>query len=269
MNKFVTWLQNLTPETIIIFTLLALLLILIIYTINRVGSIKKYLVRDSLVLSEDMLVVNNINQTRVKITNSSFYNMVIHEYGFMQKNVKHSIRSERISIDERDDIVEAFTSDQVRQIFSNTKFSKIYFYVIDSSNRVRKLKMKRVNKYIKQHIKAEKKAYKKAEKQKRFDSGNYNFGERIVLILGVIVSPIVKLYNLITRKTNSGLHKRNIKKSKAKSNQPINDNLNDDNQDDNEIELDDEITFHESDNDDSIDHSNDFTDTASEETEDN
>lgn len=211
MNKFIEWLQSLTPEFYIIFTLLILLFILILFALNRIGSIRRNLFRDSLILTEDMISLEQTTHSRIKITNVSFYNVIIHEYGLMQKNIKIPIKTARITIDERADITETYLSDEIRSMFSKSKFKRIYLYTVDSSNKIKIKNLKELNKYIKLQIKLEKKAEKLRLKNIRFEEGNFNFIERVVLILGIIVSPLVKLFRLLTRKTNSGLHKRNKK----------------------------------------------------------
>lgn len=216
MKSFIDWLNSLTPEIIIIFSVLFILIILLIIVLNRISVLKKNLIKDSLVLSEDMLINDSLALTRIKITNSSFYNVVIHEYGFMQKNIKHSSRNERMIIEERNDITQNYESDYVREIFKNNEeksFKNIYLYVIDSNNKVKKKKLKMLNKYIKANIKSEKREIKADAKALRFEKGNYNFGERLAMILGIIVSPITKLWKLLTIKTNNSLHKRNKKKN--------------------------------------------------------
>lgn len=242
MKSLIDWLDSLTPEIIIVFSLLFILIILLIIVLNRISLLKKNLIKDSLVLSEDMLINDNSSLTRIKITNSSFYNVVIHEYGFMQNNIKHSLKNERMIIEERNDITQNCESNNVRNIFINTeekRFKKIYLYVIDSNNKVKKKNLKMLNKYIKSNIKSEKLKAKLDAKALRFENGNYNFGERVIMILGIIVSPIVKFWNLITRKTNNSLYKRNVIKktkyteSKQMEDQEINDdqlinNVNDD-----------------------------------------
>lgn len=217
MKNFVEWIKNLSPEFIIIFIILIIVLILIFTVIGIVNNIKKKITFVEFKLSEDLVYINNQLMLRLNITNASFSMGVVREYGIMHNKNKMPISDEKITLSEREHILKTLEIDEVRNMISNDKI-KVYLYVIDSLNNVQKLKLRLTNKHIKSLIKNEKKKAKQDAKMERIKTGNYNFKERVVLILKLIVSPIVKLSKIIKNKINNYFHNKRLKREEKQLN---------------------------------------------------
>lgn len=212
MNKIAEWFKNLEAEFIILFTCLVILFILILVVINAIRKIKKTITFDGFKLTEDLIQVNENYSTRIRITNISFATGVIKEIGFMEKKIKFPRLNNQITIEERDHYSIDLELKDLRGMMTLKKKIKMFVYIIDGLNQTKKRKLKLSNKKINNIIKLENKNLKLQEKRKRFETGNYNLLERIKLVLALIFSPLVKLGRLIKKKTNEGLHKRELKK---------------------------------------------------------
>lgn len=212
MNKIAEWFKNLEAEFIILFICFVILFILTMIVINAIRKIKKTITFDGFKLTEDLLLIGETYHTRIRITNISFSTGIIKEIGFMEKKTRLPRLTDQITIEERDHYNIDLELSELRKMMTLKKKIKMYVYVIDGLNYTEKKKLKISNKKINYTIKLEKRNLKLEKKKERFKTGNYNFFERINLILILIFSPLVKLSRFIKKKTNQGLYKRQLKK---------------------------------------------------------
>lgn len=225
MNKIREWLNSLELEIIIIFIVLVIILIITIYTLIKNHKIYAAIAKKTLSAKEDLVLENNVNHARVVTTNIGYTNNIIKELGFIYKKTKLPIKTEEFNLSARNSEVTIIEIDELRSFIldETNKVKMFYFYVVDSVNRTTKTKMKLSFKFIKKTIKNEtdeeerikresKKELKKQNKVERYETGNYNFGDRVSLILAAIFSPLSKLFKFIAKKINKSLRKREIKK---------------------------------------------------------
>lgn len=212
MNKIAEWFRNLEAEFIILFVSFVILFILLLVVINAIRKIKKTITFDGFKLTEDLILVDELYSTRIRITNISFTTGVVKEIGFMEKKVKFPVTTDPLTIEERDHYSVDLELTKLREMMTSSKKIKMSVYIIDGLNFTKKRKLKLSNKKINEIIKQENNELRLSEKQVRFENGNYNLMERFKLILDLIFSPIVKLFEFIKKKVNAGLHKRQLKR---------------------------------------------------------
>lgn len=225
MNNIIDWFKNLEFEIIVILLFLLVILIVLIRVLIKNNMVYNAIAKKTLIAKEDLLLEDGKYITRVNTTNIGYTSSIVKELGFIYKDLKLPIRTEEFNLNSRDFDTTLIDVNELRSfvVDEKNKLNKHYFYVIDSVNRVTKIKMKLSYKHLKgvineekrialEELRATKKAQRLENKEARYSTGEYNFGDRIVLILGAIFSPLVKLSKLIKAKINKSLRKREIKK---------------------------------------------------------
>lgn len=229
MTKINEWFKNLDLEIIIIFIAIFILIILVLYILGKSNKIYAAIAKKTLKIKEDLIHQNDEYLTRAITTNIGYTNAIIKELGFIYKKTKLPLKTDEFSLIARDSYNTTIDINELREFVlgDNNKVKKFHFYVVDSVNRTSKTKMKLSYKYIKGQIDFENSEAKRIEnekrmaeklalKQQRYSTGDYNFGDRLTLIIKAIFSPFGKLVKFINRKINQKLRKREIKKEVKK-----------------------------------------------------
>lgn len=225
MNKITDWFKSLELEIIIILILILIGLIIAIYTLIKNHKIYSAIAKKTLSAKEDLILEDEVYKVRVVVTNIGYTNTVIKELGFIYKQTKLPTVTEEFNLTARNFNSTVIPIEELRTFVlgDKNKVKKFHFYVVDSINRTTKTKMKLSYKYIKKQINSEnnearkielqnKKALKLANKEARYESGEYTFGDKTYLIFAAIFSPLMKLFKFIGKKINQGLYNREIKK---------------------------------------------------------
>lgn len=207
------WLQDLGPEYYIQFGLILLSFILIIVMLIKQTKTNKILINRSIMVKDAIQKHQEGTRVVVDLANQSYVNAEIIEVGFYYQKSYIPIFEERFIIVARDFFKVEYSANELRTLLlgDKLKVKKLYVYVKNTVGDIIKVKAKFVRMYLIQTIKDEIKAAKLEAKKIRFETGNYNFGERTGLVLAAIFSPIYKFFKLIARKTNETLKKRQAK----------------------------------------------------------
>lgn len=225
MNKIMDWFKNLAPEMMILLILVIVILFVLIVVLIRANKIFSAIAKKTMVVKEDFLLEEGKYSTRVTVTNIGYVNSVVTEIGFIYKKTKLPLVVDTINLSARESYLTSIDIEQLRSFIlgSNNKVKKFHVYTIDALNRVTKKKMKLSYKYIANEIKQENKALKLAikkerrakrfaAKEQRYETGDYNFGDRMVLFLEALTTPFRAISRWSTKGINNMLRKREIKK---------------------------------------------------------
>ncbi len=212
----IEWIKQLTPEFYIVTGFLILLFILIIVQIIRLSIVARRLG------TQDFKLMDTINTDKegkdffqFVVSNQAFSTNNLNKMGFiLNKNIIHELVEPNKLIPPRNKHVENFDMETIEAItiIGVKKFKKVRLYAENDLGDKKESKGKDLNKYLKNKFKANKKALKKAAKEERFETGNYNFWERVGLVLKLFGRPFYKLNLLVKRKTNNALRESEVRR---------------------------------------------------------
>ncbi len=210
----VNWLNNLEPEFYIILGLflvliviLVLLLVLILRVNERVGS-------------QDFEILESIAEQDKKyfyyitVVNKSLSPNFINHIGFNRANVRHILEDKNNPIAPRNKYTTKIPMDTILEItnLNVKKFKKVNLFAENEIGLRKKSKPKQLNRFLKREFKKAKKRDAKARKIERSNTGNYNFGERILLVIKLFFRPFYKLHQKIKFSTNKVLKESEIRR---------------------------------------------------------
>lgn len=218
---FIEWIKQLTPEFYIVIGFLILLFILIIVQIIRLSLVARRLG------TQDFRLMDTIHTDKegkdhfqFVISNLAFTSNNLNAMGFiLHKDIIHELVAPNRLIPPRNKHVENFTMEDIEALTIDgvKKFKKIKLYAENDLGEKRESKGRALNRYLKKKFKANRKALRKALKEERFETGNYNFWERVGLVLKLFGRPFYKLNLKIKRKTNNALRESEVRrKQKSK-----------------------------------------------------
>ena len=103
---------------------------------------------------------------------------------------------------------------QIEQItiINEKKFKKVKLFAENEVGLRKELNPKLLNKYLSRRLKRHLKQAKADAKQKRFDTGNYKFYERIGLLIKLIFRPFYKLSQKMKYATNRTLKESEVRR---------------------------------------------------------
>jgi hypothetical protein len=209
----IDWIKNLEPEFLIIFIALLLAFILNIIILIKSSKTLDLIGKRAFKLNEDLVIRNEKKIVDILISNTSFISVKVAAVGYIFKKNLLPISEEVTEIAPRDSIKISIEIDALKAfIFSQeTKLKRLKIYVEDTLGRRTLKKAKDSYRTLKKMIKDEKKAARLKAKIERFDTGKYNFMERLGLVFKFIFSPFSKLNYVIKKGLNKRLKEREVK----------------------------------------------------------
>ena len=204
------WLQELGPEYYILFGLIAFSFIMLIIVILMQAKTNKILINRSIVVKDAIHKNDQGLKVVVDLANQSYVNAEIVEVGFFYKKTYIPIYEERFIITARDFFKVEYSAEELRVLLlgSQKQVKKLYVYIKNTVGDIIKVKAKLVKKHLVNTINEEIRLAKQIARTQRFETGNYNFWERVGLVLAFIFSPFYKLFKFIARKTNEAMKRR-------------------------------------------------------------
>lgn len=225
----VDWIKQLSPEFYIIVGLLVVLFIMLIVQFIRLTLVARRLG------TQDFKIIEAISKNdegeyflSITVSNQAFSTNNLNDIGFKNKNIVHVLSEVNKLIPPRNKHVESFNMKHIESITieGKKKFKKRKIYVENDLGDKKEIKAKVTNKYLKQRFKNNKKEEKRLAKEKRFETGNYNFLERTGLILRLFGRPFYKLFRKMTRKTNNALRESEVRRKQKSEHDKIENELN-------------------------------------------
>ncbi|NLN50178.1 MAG: hypothetical protein GX149_00945 [Acholeplasmataceae bacterium] len=211
----IEWLKQLTPEFYIIVGFLVLLIIFEIIHIVRLVFISRRLGEQDFEILE-AIVKDETGEFIFDFTvsNKAFSTNYLNKIGFKNANIIQILAETNVTIAPRTKHVSTFPLKKIEAltIDQQTKYQKIRLYAENELGLRQESKGKIINKYLKRKFKANKKQAKKEAKAKRFETGNYNFGERVGLIFKLFFRPFYKLAQKMRLSTNRTLKESEIRR---------------------------------------------------------
>ena len=207
-----------TGEQILIFGTIITMIVLLLVLLLQQYRIKKLVLNKGLYLSDEIYQTEiGENSLKINYTNKSYVNFMIAEVGFIYEKKYYPIEHYFEMINARSFEQIEFEVTQLRLILllKSKRVKKIRIYVRDSVGTTSVRKAKDLSKYLRKLVKKENKDLRISQKQLRMKTGNYNFGDRTIMILAIIFSPFKHLRNKINRSINQSLKKRNDQKSES------------------------------------------------------
>ncbi|BCR36005.1 hypothetical protein [Mariniplasma anaerobium] len=207
------WIKNLEPEFLIIFVGLLLAFIINIFILIKSSKTLDLIGKRAFKLNEDLVIRSDKKIVDILISNTSFISVKVAAVGYIFKKNLLPISEEITEIAPRDSIKISIEIDALKAfIFSQeTKLKRLKIYVEDTLGRRTLKRAKDSYRALKKMIKEEKKAQKLQAKIERFNTGKYNFIERVGLVFKFIFSPFSKLNYIIKKGLNKRLKEREVK----------------------------------------------------------
>ncbi len=226
----IEWLKQLPPEFYITTGLLLLLLIFAISLLAVVVSVNRRLGKQDFEILES--IVKDATGSMVfnfTVSNRSFSTNYINIIGFKNANITQILEEKNISIAPRTKSVSSFPMTLIESYTIETKgkFKKILLFAENEIGLRQETKAKLLNKYLKRRLKKIKKQARKDAKAKRFETGNYNFFERVGLIIRLFFRPLYKLFQLMKRSTNRSLKEIEVRRKQKAEHDKIERELSD------------------------------------------
>lgn len=200
------WIMNLEPEFLILFGSSFVLIYFSLIVMRRAQKTLNLIGKRALTLTEELMNREQNNVIDIVIVNTSYVNVEAGAVGFIYKKINLPIKEESILVLARDSFKISIPIDELRTfvVGQSKVIKKIYVYAEDSLGRKTICYAKNATRRIKEIIKEEINSEKIEAKKQRFIEGKYLLGERFVLVLGVLFSPITNL----SRSIKNGLNKR-------------------------------------------------------------
>lgn len=223
------WIKELTPEFYILVGFLFVIFIMLIVQIIRLSLVARRLGTQDFKITEAILKDDDGNQfLQITVINQAFSTNSLNTVGFKNKSTYHVLSESNTLIPPRNKHVETFPLSHIESITIEGKkrYKKIRIYAENDLGDRKEIKGKVTNQYLKRRFKENKKAHKLELKRERFETGNYNFRERLVLILKLFGRPFYKLHKKITRSTNNALKESEVRRKQKSEHDKIEHELN-------------------------------------------
>lgn len=208
------WLNGLEPEFYII---LGLFLVIIIFIVLLLVLLLRVNERIS---SQDFEILESIAEQEKKyfyhitVVNKSLSPNFINHIGFNRGNVRHVLDDKNNPIPPRNKYSTKFPMEDILEItnLNVKKFKKVTLFAENEIGLRKKTKPKQLNKFLKREFRKTRRLEAKAKKLERMETGNYNIGERIFLVLKLFFRPFYKLHQKIKFSTNKVLKESEIRR---------------------------------------------------------
>lgn len=208
------WLSELTPEFYIFFSFFVILLILLVFLLVIISRV------NDRVGSQDFEILESISEQDKKyfyyitVVNKSLSPNYINHIGFIRGDVRHVLEDKNNPIGPRNKYQTKIDMETILEItnYNVKKFRKVTLFAENEIGLRKNSKPKQLNKYLKRQYNRAKKDLAKRKKEERFETGNYNFGERTFLILKLFFRPFYKLQQKIKFSTNRVLKESEVRR---------------------------------------------------------
>lgn len=209
----IDWLKNLEPEFLIIFGGLLLLVIVNASIFMKSTRTLNLIGKRALRLSEDLVIRRETKVVDILISNTSFISVKVAAVGYIFKKNLIPISEDVTEIAPRDSLKISMEIDALEAVIYNKgkKLSRLKIYVEDTLGRRSTHRAKDSYRTLKKMAKDRRKAAKNAAKKQRFETGKYNFIERVGLVFKFLFSPVYKLNYMIKRGLNKRLKEREVR----------------------------------------------------------
>lgn len=233
------WLRSLTPETIIIFSFLLVLFILLIFVLTRLSRIASRVGEQEFYLNESLLNVEGEHFINLTIINKAFSTNHINVIGVELRNVSHPLEEKLVMIAPRSKHQTRFNLEDIKRfIFQNKrKYRPFRIYVENEIGLRKSFKPKVNNRFLKREFLKLQKQDRIEKKKKRFETGQYKLNERFGLIVGLLFRPFSKLFRHMALSTNKALRESEIRRLQKKEHDLIKYKLDQDEFELNEIRI--------------------------------
>lgn len=233
------WLQALTPEDIIIFSGLILLMITSIITLVRLARIANRVGEQEFYILESLMEIEGENFINLTIINKAFSTNHINVVGVEMRNISYPLEEKLVMIAPRSKYQVRFNLNDIKKVvFANRKkYRKFRIYVENEIGLRKSIKPKINNRFLKHQFSLLKKQDRIEAKRVRYESGQYNFLERSGLIVGLIFRPFIKLRRHMVLSTNKTLRESEIRRQQKKEHDAIKYKLDQDEFELNEIRI--------------------------------
>jgi len=207
------WIKNLEPEFIILFGSTFVLIYFSLINMRRAKKTLNLIGKRALTLTEELMNRDNLDVIDIVIVNTSYVNVEAGAVGFIYKKVNIPMKEESILVLARDSFKISIPIEDLRTfvVGKSKKIKKIFVYAEDSLGRKTICRAKNATRKIRELVCEEHIVEKKKAKIQRFVDGKYLFGERIILVLKVMVSPITNISRAMKNGLNKRLKRREIK----------------------------------------------------------
>lgn len=212
---FIEWIQQLTPEFYVMIGFFVIVLIFVIIILAKLAKVNRrvgtqdFELLEAISKNEEDEVLYNIT-----IVNKSFSSNHISIIGLNRLNVRHSLEERNTIVAPRNKYETKISMAHIEQITitNEKKFKEVKLFAENEVGLRKELNPKLLNKYLSRRLKRHLKQVKADAKQKRFDTGNYKFCERIGLLIKLIFRPFYKLSQKMKYATNRTLKESEVRR---------------------------------------------------------
>ncbi|MCK9492961.1 MAG: hypothetical protein M0Q00_01190 [Acholeplasmataceae bacterium] len=212
---FIEWIQQLTPEFYVMIGFFVIVLIFVIIILAKIAKVNRrvgtqdFELLEAISKNEEDEVLYNIT-----IVNKSFSSNHISIIGLNRLNVRHSLEERNTIVAPRNKYETKISMAQIEEItiINEKKYKKVKLFAENEVGLRKELNPKLLNKYLRKRLKRHLKQVKADAKQKRFDTGNYKFGERVGLLIKLLFRPFYKLSQKMKYATNRTLKESEVRR---------------------------------------------------------
>jgi hypothetical protein len=212
---FIEWIQQLTPEFYVMIGFFVIVLIFVIIILAKLAKVNRrvgtqdFELLEAISKNEEDEVLYNIT-----IVNKSFSSNHISIIGLNRLNVRHSLEERNTIVAPRNKYETKISMAHIEQITitNEKKFKEVKLFAENEVGLRKELNPKLLNKYLSRRLKRHLKQVKADAKQKRFDTGNYKFGERVGLLIKLLFRPFYKLSQKMKYATNRTLKESEVRR---------------------------------------------------------
>lgn len=222
------WIKELTPDFYVLLGFLFVIFVLTVIQIIRLNLVARRLGTQDFKITEAILKDDEGNLfLQITVINQAFSTNRVNTVGFKNKSTFHVLSESNTLIPPRNKHVEAFPLPHIESITIEgvKKYKKVRIYAENDLGGRKEIKGKVTNKYLKKRFKENKKAHKLELKRERFETGNYNFRERMLLIFKLFFRPFYKLHQKIKRSTNHALRESEVRRKEKSEHDKIENEL--------------------------------------------
>lgn len=207
------WIERITPFVGV--GLIAITLVVLIFVLIRTIMINRR------VGEQDFEIIESIKRDEheniffdLTVSNKAFSTNYLNTVGFIKGNVIQILSEIDIAIAPRTKYSLTFPMEVIESltIKDATKYKNIKLFAENELGLKHESNGKLINKFLKRSYRANKRNERKLAKEERFETGNYNFGERIWLVIKLFFRPFYKLAKRTKQSTNIALKESEIRR---------------------------------------------------------
>lgn len=211
----IDWIQQLTPEFYIIIGFFFIILLVSIVNLAKVLKVNRRVGTQDFELLEAITKDENDKIFyNITIVNKSFSSNYISVIGIRRLNIRQSLEERNTIVAPRNKYETKIEMSIIEEItiVNEKNYKKVNLFAENEVGLRRELNPKLLNKYLKRRLKGHLKQVKADAKQKRFETGNYKFSERVGLLIKLLFRPIYKLSQKMKFATNRTLKESEVRR---------------------------------------------------------